>query len=173
MKEGKDDHQTGKPMMPYCLCDFAEVEASQDPVADDEGPENLLTNCEDTKWCVEFHGDENVKLSIRFKRPVTISGYGFKSANDCEWRNPVQWKLKVCCEGFKPNPETGGEDFIDEQTVAHDLWGDDRYALKRFPLEEKVTSDHFEFEFFKNIDIECENEDDAPLLQIGEVVLFA
>ena len=90
--------------------------------------------------------DEDGLLHIKFefKRPVKFSGYDVQSGNDCPFRDPRKWKIKVTTlEGRKIRKEEECEPF------------GDRYEYKHFNMPEVVWTKKICIKFGK-----CEGYED-------------
>jgi len=150
-------------LIPYNLEDALNnmvLKVDGNPGYPGEAPQNTCLSLLDAKWCGKKCEDEDFCLVYRFSTPIIIRGYGIRSANDCPDRDPLVWSVFA---------EEGGEKLIhqvDGTDGETELWGDDRFKMVTFRLENPVETDYFELKIHKKQESEEEH------CQINEVVLL-
>ena len=75
-------------------------------------PSQVLNNLFDsnisTKWISYYEGN-NLSVTIFLRSQVRITGYGFRSADDCPGRDPRKWDVKFYLP--KSNNPQDGQNF--------------------------------------------------------------
>ena len=103
---------------------------------DGESCQHVIDYAEGSKWCTKWEEDK-LYIQFNFKRPVSVSGYGFTSANDRLFRCPGKWGI-TCF--------TDSGNYIRHENVGSNFW-EEPFTLKRFDLDTRVTCDRIRIEF--------------------------
>ena len=135
----------------------------------DQGPECLLNDNLDEKWCCDFDPDNEPKIKFKFNRPVFIRGYSLTYGNDAEHRDPMEWKIKVDDEQTEINHLQDDYDH-EEKHFVHESYFEgppERHSTHKFCLSRPVWTKKIEFKFK-----EVRDTSEESLFQIGGIEFF-